>query len=120
MKSLVRWGMGIALAFTSVYYLFGNIILNVLTDQASVINTAHQYLPWAILVPVCGIMAFIYDGVAVGLTKTRQMLWSVAIGMGIFFILCALLMPRLGNHGLWLAFVAYLAIRGVCLRVCLN
>lgn len=116
MKSLLRWGIGIALAFTSVYYLFGNIIVNVLTDQASVINTAHQYLPWAILVPVCGIMAFIYDGVAVGLTKTRQMLYSVAIGMGVFFILCVLLLPRLGNHGLWLAFVAYLAIRGVSLR----
>lgn len=118
--SLLAWGAAIALVFMAIYFVGGDFLITRLTDDAGVVDTARTYLPWAVTVPLCGIMAFIYDGVAVGLTRTRTMLLSVAIGMTVFFALYFILVPTLGNHGLWIAFVSYLAVRGVTLHFALK
>lgn len=120
MHALLRWGTSIALTFTAIYFICGEWIIESLTDEWSVVDTAREYLPWAVSVPICGIMAFIYDGVAIGLTLTRRMLLSVALGMAVFFAIWLMLQPVMGNHGLWLAFVAYLAVRGISLHILLN
>lgn len=65
--------------------------------------------------PLVGFGAFIGDGIAVGLVRTRLMLLSVAVGAIVFFAVYVLAFPALGNHGLWLAFVSYLAVRSVLL-----
>ena len=115
-RELLVWGAWIALAFTAVYFLGGELIIGLLTDQTTVVHLARQYLPWAVSVPLCGFLAFIYDGVFVGLTATRKMLLSVFGGMAVFFALYYLLEPSMGNSGLWLAFVAYLLSRGLILQ----
>ena len=51
--------------------------MNLLTDEASVVATASDYLPWAVLIPLAGLSAFIWDGVFIGLTATRYMLLSM-------------------------------------------
>lgn len=118
--SLLAWGAAIALVFMAIYFVGGDFLITRLTDDTGVVDTARTYLPWAVTVPLCGIMAFIYDGVAVGLTRTRTMLLSVAFGMAVFFALYFILVPILGNHGLWIAFVSYLAVRGVTLHFALK
>ena len=114
--ALLRWGLWIALGFTALYFAAGEFVLRLLTDEGDVISTAKEYLPWAVSIPICGIAAFIYDGIFVGLTATRRMLVSVASGMAGFFIIYFSLMPSMGNHALWLAFVTYLAVRGLSLH----
>ena len=114
--ALLRWGLWIALGFTALYFAAGEFVLRLLTDEGDVISTAKEYLPWAVSIPICGIAAFIYDGIFVGLTATRRMLVSVASGMAVFFIIYFALMPSMGNHALWLAFVTYLAVRGLSLH----
>ena len=61
--------------------------------------------------------AFIWDGIYIGATATRHMLLSMAVSMGIFFLLYFLLIPALRNHGLWIAFLCYLAMRGMVLTL---
>ena len=114
--ALLRWGLWIALGFTALYFAAGEFVLRLLTDEGDVISTAKEYLPWAVSIPICGIAAFIYDGIFVGLTATRRMLVSVASGMAVFFIIYFALLPSMGNHALWLAFVTYLAVRGLSLH----
>jgi len=116
-SALMNWGLWIALGFTALYFFGGKTVIKLLTDENDVIDTALKYLPWAVSVPLCGIAAFIYDGVFVGLTQTRRMLVSVASGMAVFFIIYFSLSPTLGNHALWLAFVTYLAVRGITLHL---
>lgn len=70
---------------------------------------------WAVTVPCAGFMAFIWDGVYVGLTRTREMLLSMGVATAVFFAVYAVAFPHLGNHGLWLAFVCYLFVRGLLL-----
>ena len=42
----------------------------------------------------------------------------MALALGVFLGSVALLMPRLGNHGLWLAMLLLMAARGLWLGAC--
>ena len=87
--------------------------LQLLTDEPSVIEASRAYVWWAWLIPVAGVTAFIWDGLFIGTTQTRGMLISSAIAALLFFAITTVLMPRFGNHALWLAMTLYLVARGV-------
>ncbi len=111
-RRLFLWAAALTVVFT-VLYAFPQLFFVMLTDDAVVREVAMQYRWWCALLPVCGAAAFVWDGVFIGLTYSRGMLWAVAIAdlffIGLYFILPA----SMGNHRLWLAFVIYLAMRGV-------
>lgn len=87
--------------------------LRLLTDEPGVVDASRQYVWWAYLVPATGVAAFVWDGVFIGITQTRGMLWSSCIAALLFFAVILLLVPQMGNHGLWLAMVLYLLARGL-------
>ena len=105
-------GGGVSIAFTVVYAFFGREILGLLSTEASVVAMAQEYLWWGVSVPLAGVTAFVWDGVFIGETRTRQMLLSMAVAMAVFFTVYLTLYSSLGNHALWLAFILYLAVRG--------
>ena len=112
-RHLFRWGWLMVVLFTAVYALGGRGFLGLLTDEASVVDAAMEYLPWALLIPMAGMAAFVYDGIFIGLLKTRGMLVASAVAMVVFFGLYFVLFPLWGNHALWLALIVYLALRGL-------
>lgn len=112
-KRLFCWGGGMVLLFSALYLFGGRPFMALLTDDAKVLDMAMTYQPWTILFPICGVGAFIWDGVYIGATATKGMLISMATGMAMFFLLYFTLVPVFHNHGLWIAFVAYLTTRGV-------
>lgn len=116
-KALLGWGAGVAALFTVIYFAAGEWIVSILSDDRQVVTAAAEYLDWVVLVPTAGFMAFTWDGVFIGITRTRRMLMSMALSAGVYFVLFFLLFPVLGNHGLWIAFLSYLLLRGVYLHV---
>ncbi|MDE5553645.1 MAG: MATE family efflux transporter, partial [Muribaculaceae bacterium] len=112
-KRLSKIGVALAISFSLVYMLFGDDILSILTDDSAVLNVCSQYRWWAIAIPVAGTMAFVWDGILIGLTRTRIMLLSMIISSALFFGLYFVTRPFLANHGLWLSFIIYLASRGM-------
>lgn len=116
-RQLIFIGLGIAMVFTVLYAVWGTDALHLLTDDAAVEASAAEYIWWAVSVPLAGFMAFTWDGVFIGATETRAMLVSMVAAMVVFFAVYLAAFPSMGNHGLWLAFVAYLAVRGVTLTV---
>lgn len=117
-RTLLLWGTALSVVVSILYAVGGNAILRLLTDDAMVSAVAAEYLPWAAAVPICGFMAFVWDGVFVGLTMTRRMLVSMAVAMLVFFAIDTGI-PALtdgtsaSNDLLWLAFNAYLLCRGI-------
>lgn len=111
--SLLRRGLALAILTALLYLTCGHWFMSILTTDANVLNVAAQYKLWAVAIPFAGFMSFIWDGIYIGLVKTRLMLLTMAIAMLIFFAIYILAAPHLGNHGLWLAFIAYLATRGL-------
>ena len=89
----------------------GPLLIDLVSTNEAVRALARQFLVFAALTPVFGALAFEFDGVFIGATWTRDMrnlmLLSLAIYMGLFLAL-----RPLGNAGLWLALLGFLAARG--------
>ncbi len=111
-KGVFRWGGAVVVVFTLIYGVGGREILELLSDNTEIVDTAMLYLPWAIAIPAAGVAAFVWDGIFIGTTLTRQMLQSMVAAMLVYFALFFAFQNILGNHGLWLAFIAYLCVRG--------
>lgn len=116
-RSLFRWSVAMVTVFTIVYAIGGEEIMSLLSDDADVRLSAKEYFSWVIAIPAVGFAAFTWDGVFIGATRTREMLLSMATATVIYFGLWRLLFPIIGNHGLWIAFLAYLLTRGLLLTV---
>ncbi|MBR3444124.1 MAG: MATE family efflux transporter [Bacteroidaceae bacterium] len=110
------WGAGLVAVFTAVYTLGGQDFLRLLTDEETVVEASADYLPWAALLPVCGVAAFVWDGVFIGTTKSREMLISSLVAALLFFgcFYALTLLARIPvNHALWLSYLLFLLMRGV-------
>lgn len=112
-RRLFVWGGGVAVGFTLFFLVGGTSLIALLTDVESVRHAALDFLPYAVVIPLVGFSAFLFDGLFIGTTSTRAMLFTVLLSSLSFFLLHDVLAPTLGNHALWLAFLTFLALRGV-------
>lgn len=111
-RRLFVWGAAMVVLFTLTYVVGGMPFLRLLTDEPHVVEASREYVWWAYLIPFAGVAAFIWDGVFIGITATRGMLVSSMIATCIFFAGVTGLMGWMGNHGLWLSMILFLAARG--------
>ena len=112
-RRIFLWGVVLAFIFTALYSVFSGEILSLLTDKPQIVSAALKYKAWAVLVPLAGFAAFLWDGVFVGITASKQMRNAMLCAAAGFFTLYFFLVSRLGNNALWLAFTSYLALRGL-------
>ncbi|MCK2183886.1 MATE family efflux transporter [Halomonas getboli] len=103
--SLITAGLA-ALAFA----IGGPWLIALLTGLPEVRDTAGDYLPWMVAMPLIAVWSYLLDGVFIGTTATREMRNSIFIALAVY--LPAWWLSRsLGNHGLWLAFTLFTAVR---------
>ena len=112
-RRLFGWGALMTVLFTVVYVVGGTPFLRLLTDEPLVVEASQAYVWWAYLIPIAGVVAFIWDGLFIGTTQTRGMLISSAIAAVVFFGTATIAIGIMGNHGLWLAMILFLAVRGI-------
>ena len=112
-RKVFYWSMGLTAIYSIVYGVGGLDFLHLLTNEESVISASEEYIFWAILIPISGMVAFVWDGVFIGMTRTKGMLSGTFVAAIVFFITYFSLETTLHNHALWLAFILYLAARGV-------
>lgn len=112
-RALFGWGVGLSLFFTLLYGIGGEHFLGLLTNDEVVIQTAGHYFYWVLAIPLAGFAAFLWDGILIGATATRFMLWAMLVASGSFFVIYYCFSGATNNHMLWLAFLVYLALRGI-------
>lgn len=112
-RQLFIWGVGLSTGFTLLYFFGGKSFLGLLTNETSVIREAENYFYWVLAIPLTGFAAFLWDGIFIGATATRQMFYSMLVASGSFFLVYYSLHEWMGNHALWLAFIVYLSLRGI-------
>ena len=110
---LFIWGIGLSVVFTLVYGIGGKEFLGLITNEQSVIAASSAYFYWVLAIPLAGFAAFLYDGIFIGATATRWMLYAMSIATIAFFLIYYGFREAMGNHALWLAFITYLALRGI-------
>ena len=110
---LFVWGIVLSLVFTLVYGIGGKVFLGLITNEQSVITASSAYFYWVLAIPLAGFAAFLYDGIFIGATATRWMLYAMSIATTAFFLIYYGFRGTMDNHALWLAFITYLALRGI-------
>ncbi len=103
--------LGLAIVFGGQWAVFA------LTDLPAVRTLALDHMAWAALYVALSAGAFQLDGVFIGATRTRAMRDASFWALVGFLALSWPAMARLGNDGLWLAFVVYVVLRALTLLV---
>ena len=117
-KLLFLWGFLIALPFTILYALFPDWFIGLVSDQPGIIPMAKPYHFYLAAIPLITFAAFLWDGVYIGATAARAIRNTMLISaIGVFLPATLLLMPRFGNHGLWIAFLLFMVARGLSMTL---
>lgn len=111
----LKWSLAFGLAFTLFYWLAGAQLINLLTDINAVRAMALVYLPWMIVLPLISVWCFLLDGIFIGATRGPEMRNAMLICTFVFYLPIWYAFQYMANHGLWLAFTIFIAIRGVVL-----
>ena len=113
----LKWSLIFAAGFSLCYLIGGPVLIRVLTDLPDVQQTTLRYLPWMVASPLISVWSFLYDGVFVGATRAREMRNIMVISALVVFLPAWYLLQWLGNDGLWLAFMLFMASRGIGMHI---
>lgn len=109
------WGLGSVLLMAFAFALAGGAIVDAMTTAPEVRAEARAYLPWMVVSPLIGLAAWMFDGIFIGATRTRDMRQAMLVSTAIYAAALLALVPALGNHGLWAALMIFFVARGITL-----
>ncbi|MFC1690229.1 MATE family efflux transporter [Pseudomonadota bacterium] len=107
------WSLLASLAYSLMFWLWGNDLTALLTDIESVQITAAALLPLVIALPLVSVWCFLFDGVYIGATAAASMMVTMGIAFVIYLFLLEPMTEQWGLHGLWGAVLVFMAVRGL-------
>jgi len=116
LRRVIRLAMATGVAFALVF-LTGltaapTVVLGLLTSHGDVVAAGRTFAPWLWPVLVLGAVAFVYDGLFLGLTAGRALRNTMLLSsLGVFLPLAMWAVVHDSNHLLWLSMAAFMAAR---------
>ena len=108
------WSLLASLGFALLFLLGGHLFVSLQTDIPSVREIAFGYLPYLALLPLIAVWSYLLDGLFIGATRAREMRDSMLLSV-LLSLPCAWWLSRFGNHGLWISFLLFMALRSLTL-----
>jgi len=112
-RTALRWSLYGSIIFTMAFVLGGRLLVSLLTGIDEVRTTAWEFLPWLWALPLCAVWGFLFDGVFIGATRTRDMQNTMLVSALAVFLPVWWLTTGWGNHGLWFALIALMLARAI-------
>ena len=117
-RLLLIWGFAISIPFTILYALFPTDFVKIISDNTEILTEVRPYYIYMIIIPLITFTAFIWDGIYIGATASKAIRNTMIISTIFVFIPSwYVLMPRFGNHGLWMAFLCFMIARGLAMTL---
>lgn len=110
-----QWAFVGAVVLTLVFTVFGPAIIEIMTTAPDVRIEAKKYLWWMIIFPIIGMPSWMFDGIFIGATHTRDMRVAMLQSTVVYAAVLFLLVPTMGNHGLWLSLMIFDLVRALTL-----
>jgi len=107
------WSLLASLAYSLMFWLWGNDLTALLTDIESVQITAAALLPLVIALPLVSVWCFLFDGVYIGATAAASMMVTMGVAFVIYVFMLEPMTEQWGLHGLWGAVLVFMAVRGL-------
>ena len=123
-RSSLRWltrtalltGLGFAALCLFVYLIDAPRFLGLLTGHTDVVTEALRYVYWLIPALLFGSLAYLYDGLFLGWTRARTLLWSMLFSVLVVFApLVSWGLVRADNHLMWFGLTVFMLARAVTL-----
>lgn len=117
-RLLLIWGFSISIPFSILYALFPTEFVKIISDNTEILTEIKHYYIYMIIIPLITFAAFIWDGIYIGATASKAIRNTMIISSIFVFIPSwYILMPRFGNHGLWIAFLFFMIARGAAMSL---
>ncbi|WP_296249350.1 MATE family efflux transporter [Pseudomonas sp. UBA4194] len=108
------WSLIASTAFALLFLLGGHVFVNLQTDIPSVREAAYPFLPYLAVLPLVAVGSYLLDGLFIGATRAREMRNAMLVSVAVMLPL-GWLSTAWGNHGLWLSFLLFMALRAATL-----
>ncbi len=108
-----QWGVGGAVLLSAVFFFAGPALIDLMSTSPEVREAGRTFLFWAALAPIIGVASWMFDGIYIGATWTRDMRNAMLQSVAIYVVALFILVPAFGNHGLWAALMVLNLARGV-------
>jgi MATE family multidrug resistance protein len=102
----------LAVLFSLFFLIGGTHLLAIFTDDPKVLEVGSNYLIWIIIYPILAFASYIWDGIFIGLTASKAMRDTMFLSL-IAFVVSYFALQQFENHGLWMAMLAYVTVRGI-------
>ncbi|SPH17155.1 DNA damage-inducible protein F [Defluviimonas aquaemixtae] len=112
-----QWGVGGSVALGLFFWFAGPSIIDLMATEPEVRLAARAYLPWVALAPMIGIASWMFDGIFIGATLSREMRNAMLVSVAIYVVALLTFPGPLGNHGLWAALMVLNLARGATMAV---
>lgn len=112
-----QWGAGGAVALGLGFWIAGPVLIDLMTTAPEVRLAARDYLPWVVVAPVIGIASWMFDGIFIGATLSREMRNAMLASVAVYLVALVVLPGAYGNHGLWAALMVLNLARGATMAV---
>ncbi len=110
------WSLIASLGFALLFTVAGHLFIAMQTDIPSVRETADTYLPYLAVLPLIAVWSYLLDGLFIGATRAREMRDGMLLTV-LIVLPFAWVLQGLGNHGLWITFLLFMALRSFTLWV---
>lgn len=100
---------------TLIYGCWQLQLLRLFTNLPEVLKAASAYSVWGLFFPAAAALGVTYYGIFTGASFTRPVFCSTLQALAVFLFCWLIAVPRLGNHGLWLAYICFYLGRSVFL-----
>jgi Na+-driven multidrug efflux pump len=110
------WGLVFAGLVALAFLLTGPWVIGLAAPTAAVTTLADAFLPYVVVMPLIGVIAFQMDGVYIGATWSREMRNLMLLSLAAYFAAWSVLQPLFGNHGLWLSLGLFQSVRSIAFR----
>ena len=110
-----KWLVVLAAMLMGVYAAGNEFFIRLFTNIDEVVAMAMTYNVFVLFYPVCAGIGMVLYGVFCGATRTAPVRNMMLMALAVFYLLQWQLVPEIGNSGLWLALLGFMAAQSVIL-----
>lgn len=114
-KMTFKWLVVLAVMLMGVYAAVNEFFIRLFTNIDEVVAMAMTYNVFVLFYPVCAGIGMVLYGVFCGATRTAPVRNMMLLALAVFYLLQWQLVPKIGNSGLWLALLGFMAAQSVIL-----
>lgn len=114
-KMTFKWLVVLAVMLMGVYAAVNEFFIRLFTNIDEVVAMAMTYNAFVLFYPVCAGIGMVLYGVFCGATRTAPVRNMMLLALAVFYLLQWQLVPIIGNSGLWLALLGFMAAQSVIL-----